>query len=75
MVETGNPNSVTDAAVGILCARAACYGAFMNMKINASSLDDKEFVNDIIAKGQALVDKADAIEKEYTAKVLKQISE
>lgn len=39
------------------------------------SLNDKEFVNDIIAKGQALVDKADAIEKEYTAKVLKQISE
>ncbi|MPL66657.1 hypothetical protein SDC9_12344 [bioreactor metagenome] len=75
MVEIGNPNSVTDAAVGILCARAACYGAFMNMKINASSLNDKEFVNDIIAKGQALIDKADAIEKEYTAKVLKQISE
>ena len=75
MVETGNPNSVTDAAVGILCARAACYGAFMNMKINASSLKDKAFVDDIIGKGQELVDKADAIEKEYTAKVLKQISE
>ncbi len=75
MVETGNPNSVTDAAVGILCARAACYGAFMNMKINAASLNDKEFVNDIIAKGQELIDKAEAIEKEYTAKVLKQISE
>ena len=75
MVETGNPNSVTDAAVGILCARAACYGAFMNMKINASSLKDKVFVDDIIGKGQELVDKADAIEKEYTAKVLKQISE
>ncbi len=75
MVETGNPNSVTDAGVGILCARAACYGAFMNMKINASSLKDKAFVDDIIAKGQALIDKAEAIEKEYTAKVLKQISE
>ena len=75
MVEIGNPNSVTDAAVGILCARAACYGAFMNMKINASSLKDKAFVDDIIGKGQELVDKADAIEKEYTAKVLKQISE
>ena len=47
----------------------------MNMKINASSLKDKAFVDDIIGKGQELVDKADAIEKEYTAKVLKQISE
>ncbi|MDD2192478.1 MAG: cyclodeaminase/cyclohydrolase family protein, partial [Bacteroidales bacterium] len=75
MVETGNPNSVTDAGVGILCARAACYGAFMNVKINASSLDDKAFVNDLIAKGQALIEKADTIEKEYTARVMKQISE
>lgn len=74
MVETGNPNSVTDAAVGILCARAACYGAFMNIKINAASLNDKAFVNDILAKGEVLIEKADAIEKEYTAKVLKQIS-
>ncbi len=74
MIEKGNPNSITDAGVGILCARAACYGAFMNVKINASSLDDKAFVNDLIAKGQALIEKADAIEKEYTAKVLKQIS-
>ena len=75
MVETGNPNSVTDAAVGILCARAACIGAFMNMQINCSGLNDKEFVKDIISKGQAIVDKAEAIEKEFTAKVLKQISE
>ncbi len=75
MVESGNPNSVTDAAVGILCARAACLGAFMNMQINCSSLEDKAFVKDIIAKGQALVDKAEQIEKEFTARVLKQISE
>lgn len=75
MVKVGNPNSVTDAAVGILCARTACYGAFMNMKINASSLDDKAFVNDILSKGQALIEKADKLEKEYTEIVLKQISE
>ncbi len=75
MVKVGNPNSVTDAAVGILCARTACYGAFMNMKINASSLDDKAFVNDILSKGQALIEKADKLEKEYTEIVLKQMSE
>ena len=74
MVETGNPNSVTDAAVGILCARTACIGAFMNMKINCGSLKDKGFVDDILAKGQKLVDEANVIEKEYTAKVLEKIS-
>ncbi len=75
MVKVGNPNSVTDAAVGILCARTACYGAFMNMKINASSLDDKAFVNDILSKAEKLVKEADKLEKEYTDIVLKQISE
>lgn len=74
MVEIGNPNSVTDAAVGILCARTACIGAFMNMKINCGSLEDKAFVEDILAKGQKLVDEACKIEQEYTAKVMEIIS-
>lgn len=74
MVDTGNPNSVTDAAVGILCARTACIGAFMNMKINCASLTDKAFVEDIIAKGQQIVNEANDIEKAYTAQVLETIS-
>ncbi|NTW34105.1 MAG: glutamate formimidoyltransferase, partial [Bacteroidetes bacterium] len=51
MVEIGNPNSVTDAGVGALCARPAVIGAFLNVKINASGLKDKEFANNILAKG------------------------
>ncbi len=73
MIETGNPNSITDGAVGILCAKAACVGAFMNMKINCASLDDKAFVNDILAKGEQLVKEANEIEKEYTEMVLAKI--
>ncbi len=73
MIETGNPNSITDGAVGILCAKAACVGAFMNMKINCASLDDKAFVNDILAKGEQLVKEACDIEKEYTEMVLAKI--
>ena len=73
MIETGNPNSVTDGAVGILCAKAACVGAFMNMKINCGSLEDKDFVNDILKKGQQVVDEANDIEKEYTQSVLNKI--
>ena len=52
MAEIGNPNSVSDAGVGALCARSAVMGAFMNVRINASGYDDKAFVNDIIAKGK-----------------------
>lgn len=54
MVENGNPNSVTDAGVGALCARAAVIGAFMNVRINATGYDDKAYVNDIISKGSKI---------------------
>lgn len=64
MVEKGNPNSVTDAGVGALCARSAVIGAFMNVKINATDLEDKQFVNDIISRGQKIQDRAIAMEKE-----------
>lgn len=62
MAETGNPNSVSDAGVGALCARAAVMGAFLNVKINASGLDDKDFVKDILAKGQDIESKAQSEE-------------
>lgn len=64
MVERGNPASVTDAAVGALCARSAIMGAFYNVKINAASLDDKKFVTHIIDKGKEIQDRAIGKEKE-----------
>jgi glutamate formiminotransferase/formiminotetrahydrofolate cyclodeaminase len=54
MAETGNPNSVSDAGVGALCARSAVLGAFMNVRINATGYDDKDFVKEILSKGKAL---------------------
>ena len=64
MAESGNPNSVSDAGVGALCARSAVMGAFMNVRINAANYDDKIFVNDVVAKGQDIERKAIALEKE-----------
>ncbi len=64
MAETGNPNSVSDAGVGALCARTAVMGAFMNVRINASGYDDKEYVNDILAKGREIENKTIALETE-----------
>jgi glutamate formiminotransferase/formiminotetrahydrofolate cyclodeaminase len=63
MAETGNPNSVTDAGVGALCARAAVHGAFLNVKINASGLDDRDYAEKVLAEGYDLIAKADALEK------------
>ena len=62
MAEGGNPNSVSDAGVGALCARSAVMGAFMNVRINASGFDDKAVVNDIIAKGKEIEEKTIALE-------------
>ena len=64
MAEVGNPNSVSDAGVGALCARSAVMGAFMNVRINAAGYDDKTFVNDIVTKGKTLEEKTLAAEAE-----------
>ena len=59
MVEKGNPNSITDAAVGALALRSCIKGAFLNVMINGSGLDDKIFVEDIVARGKELVSRAE----------------
>ena len=64
MAETGNPNSVSDAAVGALCARAAIRGAFLNVRINASGVKDKAWIDQKMTAGQKLCDDAEALETE-----------
>ena len=56
MVEKGNPNSITDAGVGALALRSCIKGAFLNVRINISALDDREFTVKVMAG-------ADEIEK------------
>lgn len=69
MIENGNPNSVTDAGVGVLCARAAVIGAYLNVKINASSLDDKDFANEMVNKAADYVKRAKELENSLMEKV------
>jgi glutamate formiminotransferase/formiminotetrahydrofolate cyclodeaminase len=64
MAEKGNPNSVSDAGVGALCARSSVMGAFMNVRINAGSYDDKVFVTDILARGREIENKTIALEND-----------
>ena len=71
MVEWGNPASVTDGGVGALAARSAVMGAHLNVKINASSLKDETFKNDILAKAADL--EARAIKEE--AEIIKIVNE
>lgn len=64
MAEIGNPNSISDAGVGALCARSAVMGAFMNVRINASGYDDKTFVTDVLNRGREIENKTIALEAE-----------
>ena len=67
MAENGNPNSVSDAGVGALAARAAVLGAGLNVKINAGSLKDRETAYQLVAEANTLIEKANAAEKEIMA--------
>ena len=62
MIEFGNPNSITDAAVGALCARTAVIGAFLNVKINCNDYTDKIYVDRILIKGKKIVEQTQKLE-------------
>ncbi len=64
MAEIGNPNSLSDAGVGALCARTAVYGAYLNVRINAGGLVDKFFADEILSKAAQLLQEAQAKEAE-----------
>ena len=63
MAKEGNPNSVSDAGVGALAARAAVQGAFLNVKINAAGLKDRLVAEELVAEAAAIARAADAEEK------------
>jgi len=69
MVEKGNPNSVTDAGVGALAIRSCIRGAFLNVKINATGLDNRKFAEDIISRGLDIEAKA-SMEEEAILKMV-----
>lgn len=71
MAEHGNPNSVSDAGVGALCARSAVIGAYLNVKINAAGLKDREFADDLLKRGAEI--ERGAIERE--AEILKIVNQ
>ena len=64
MVEHGNPNSITDAGVGALCARAAVVGAALNVKVNATGLDDQSLARQFLADADACILRAETEEQD-----------
>jgi formiminotetrahydrofolate cyclodeaminase len=69
-VAEGNPNTVTDGAVGALMARSAALGALLNVKINLSAIGDVDFVGAMAAEVRCI--EADIVKRE--AEILAMVS-
>ena len=69
MAIIGNQNSLSDAGVGILMARAGLEGAAMNVLINLQGLGDPSFVTDMQEKVAALRSEMTQIAEENLAAI------
>ncbi len=68
-IKDGNPNAVTDGAVGVLAARTAALAAIYNVKINLSAIKDKAFVAELTREIEELEQQVIAKEKEILSQV------
>lgn len=64
MAEKGNPASVSDAGVGALAIRAAVLGAWLNVKINAAGLKDRNKAEELLADAAKTAHEAMRLEEE-----------
>ena len=64
MIKDGLQSSLSDAAVGALCARTAVIGAYFNVRINAKDIKDRGFAESILMRAKKVYEKALEIEKE-----------
>lgn len=69
MVNSGNPNSISDAGVGALAIRTCILGAHLNVLINMDGIEMDDELNQIRKEAEELAERAVAIEKELLNKV------
>ncbi|MDB9993347.1 glutamate formimidoyltransferase [Flavobacteriaceae bacterium] len=67
MLKDGLQNSLSDAGVGVLCARTAVIGAYFNVRINAKDIKDRAFAASILAKAAIIYKQTIAIENDTIA--------
>jgi formiminotetrahydrofolate cyclodeaminase len=73
-VEKGNPNAISDAAVGALLADAALWGGMFNVLVNLSALEDKKYAQKMKKELKRLTLEAEKIKKEIMARVKEKIN-
>lgn len=73
MAKHGLQASLSDAAVGAMCALTAVKGAYLNVKINCSGFDDANFVASALKQARSILEKAEAREAKIMKDVLAKI--
>ena len=58
MAAKGNPASISDVGVGALAARSAVLGAYLNVKINAAGLKDRDQADAILEEAARIAAEA-----------------
>jgi formiminotetrahydrofolate cyclodeaminase len=69
LAEIGNPNALSDAAVGAQLASAAIKGASYNVRINIGSLSDKSAAEQANDQTARLIEESQAIAEEIGARI------
>lgn len=69
MAEHGLQNSLSDAGVGALCARTAVIGAYLNVRINAKDIKNKERAIEILNEAETIKKQAIALENKIITSV------
>ena len=65
MMKKGLQTSLSDAGVGMLCARTAVFGAYFNVRINAKDLKDRVVAEDLLERAKSIHE--ETIERETRA--------
>jgi glutamate formiminotransferase/formiminotetrahydrofolate cyclodeaminase len=71
--QKGNQNSLSDAGVGGLMARAGAHGAYYNVLINLQGIEDKQWCAEIRARADAALQRVDDAAEQIRARVLEKL--
>ena len=74
IAEYGNPNAISDAAVGAILLYAAIEGAVLNVKVNLPYIKDKELAEKARIECDEILNKYKEVRDEVVNKVLNKIS-
>lgn len=73
LIEKGNSNSLSDVGVSVLTARSAAAGAYMNVIINLSGIEDKGFVKEYLDLGKKINETVDKRADQLTKRIIERL--